>query len=217
MSVFGSLQKTFVADLFRKAFRVAVINPENEPLGEDVKSYVACINHMSNWDPIIIGACMHRPLRFMAKSELFKVPVLGWLVKLFGAFPVKRNTADVLSIKTSINLLENGEVVGIYPEGHRAKKTPPSYEVPLKSGVAMAAMRAKTGILPVTIITKGYKVRMFRKTIVVFGEHVPYEKLEGFAKECGEISNVDLYKKITDKIYGDILENYKKYDTLNKK
>jgi len=217
MSVFGSLQKTFVADFFRKLFRVTIINPENEPSEENAKSYVACINHASAWDPIIIGACMHRPLRYMAKAELFKIPLLGCLVKLFGAYPVKRDAADVLSVRTSINLLENGEVVGIYPEGHRAKKIPPSREVPLKNGAAMVAMRAKAGILPVTVITKGYKIRMFRKTIVVFGEYIPFEKLEEFAKDCGDIGNMDLYKKIMDKVYGEILENYKKYDTLNKK
>jgi 1-acyl-sn-glycerol-3-phosphate acyltransferase len=216
MSVFGRLQDSFVARFFIRLFRVTVIHPENEPLDENIKSYVACINHSSNWDPIIIGACMHRPLRYMAKAELFKIPVLSWLVKLFGAYPVKRDTADVLSVRTTISILENGEVVGMHPEGRRAKKVPP-FEVPLKSGVAMVAIRAKTGILPVTVITKGYKVRMFRKTIVVFGKYIPFEELEEMAKECGDISSIEIYKKITDKVYGVILENYRKYDTLNKK
>jgi len=216
MSVFGSLQKSFVAGMFRKLFRVRIINPENEPLEENIKSYVACINHSSNWDPIIIGACMHRPLRYMAKAELFKIPVLKSIVKLFGAFPVDRKTADVGAIKTSISLIGKGEVVGMYPQGTRVKKIHPE-NVPMKNTVAMVAVRAKTGILPVTIITKGYKVRMFRKTIVVFGEYMPYEQLEEMAKDGEEVSGVELYKKITEKVYGVILENYRKYDTLNKK
>jgi 1-acyl-sn-glycerol-3-phosphate acyltransferase len=203
--------------MFKKLFRVTIINPENEPLKENAKSYVACINHSSNWDPILIGACMHRPLRYMAKAELFKVPVLKSIVKLFGAFPVDRKTADVGSIKTCISLLGNGEIVGMYPQGTRVKKIHPE-NVPMKNTVAMVAVRAKTGILPVTIITKGYKVRMFHKTIVVFGEYIPFEKLEEMSKDSGEeISNMDLYKKITDKVYGIILENYSKYDILNKK
>jgi len=216
MSVFGSLQKSFVAGLFKKLFRVKIINPENEPVDENIKSYVACINHSSNWDPILIGACMHRPLRYMAKAELFKIPVLNLIVKLFGAYPVKRDTADVLSVKTTINILENGEVVGMYPQGHRAKKIPPDKITP-KHGVAMVAFRAKTGILPVSVITKGYKIRMFHKTIVVFGEYISFEKLEEMAKELGDINSINLYKIITEKVYGIILENYYKYDTLNKK
>ena len=214
MSVFGSLQKSFVAAFFRKLFRVKIINPENEPMGNN--AYVACINHSSNWDPILIGACMNRPLRYMAKAELFKIPVLKRIVKLFGAYPVNRDAADVSSVKTTINILENGEVVGMYPQGRRAKKIHPENITP-KHGVAMVAYKAKTGILPVTVISKGYKVSAFRKTIVVFGGYITFEELEKMAEEDENIKNIELYKKITDKVYGEILENYKKYDTLNKK
>ncbi|MCL2813318.1 MAG: 1-acyl-sn-glycerol-3-phosphate acyltransferase [Oscillospiraceae bacterium] len=213
MSVFGNVQKSFVAGFFRKLFRVRVINPENEPLDGDVGAYVACINHSSNWDPILIGACMHRPLRYMAKSELFKVPLLKSLVRLFGAYPVKRDTADVASVRATIAILENGEVVGMYPQGHRAKGIHPEKITP-KGGVAMVAFKAKTGILPITVISKGYKVRAFRKTIVVFGEYIPFEEFE---KIGGEAGGMELYKKMTDRVYGEILENYEKYDILNKK
>jgi len=220
MSVFGRLQKSFVGGMFRKLFRVKIINPENEPVSNDIPAYIACINHSSNWDPILIGACMHRPLRYMAKIELFKVPVLKWIVKLFGAYPVNRDSADVSSIRTTLKILGNGEVVGMYPQGHRAKRISPDKIVP-KSGVAMAAMKAKVGILPVTIITKGYKVRLFHKSIVVFGKYIPYEELEKFkgsneSEKATGAENINLYKRITDKVYGEILENYRKFDVLNR-
>ena len=215
MSVFGNVQKSFVARFFRKLFKVKIINPENEP-SDSAGAYVACINHSSNWDPILIGACMHRPLRYMAKSELFKVPLLKSLIKLFGAYPVKRDTADVGSVKATISILENGEVVGMYPQGHRAKKIHPGTVTP-KGGVAMVAVKAKVGILPISIISKGYKVRAFHKTIVVFGEYIPFEQLEEMSKteEGAATGNIELYKKITDRVYGEILENYNKYDVLN--
>jgi 1-acyl-sn-glycerol-3-phosphate acyltransferase len=217
--VFGSLQKSFVARFFRKLFRVTVINPENEPLDKDeaVKSYVACINHSSNWDPILIGACMNRPLRYMAKAELFKIPVLKSIVKLFGAYPVDRKTADVSSIKTTIGILGNGEVVGMFPQGRRVKRIHPE-KVPPKSTAAMVAFKAKTGILPVTVISKGYKVKAFHKTIVVFGKYISSEELGKIAenaKENENAGNIDLYKKVMDIVYAEILENYRKYDTLN--
>ena len=225
MSVFGSLQNSFVAGLIRKLFRVRIINPGNEPFEASenaVKSYVACINHSSNWDPILIGACMRRPLRYMAKAELFKIPILKSIVKLFGAFPVDRKTADVGSIKTSISLLENGEVVGMYPQGTRVKRVHPE-TVPMKNTVAMVAVRAKTGILPVSVITKGHKVSMFRKTIVVFGEYISFEEFEKMAEALksesggGNTGSMELYKRITDRVYGEILENHRKYDILNKR
>jgi 1-acyl-sn-glycerol-3-phosphate acyltransferase len=217
MSVFGSLQKTFVAGFFRKLLRAEIINPENEPLNSlDSLAYVACINHSSMWDPILIGACMHRPLRYMAKAELFKIPGLNLLVKMLGAYPVKRDGGDVGAVKTTINILENGEIVGMYPQGTRAKRIPPEQVVP-KSGVAMVAYKAKTGILPVTVISKGYKVSAFRKNIVVFGEYIPFEKLEEFEREHEDMGKMELYRKFTEKVYAEILDNYRKYDTLNKK
>jgi 1-acyl-sn-glycerol-3-phosphate acyltransferase len=223
MSVFGNFQKSFVAGFFRKFFRVIIINPENEPLDENIKSYVACINHSSNWDPILIGACMHRPLRFIAKAELFRIPGLRSLIQIFGAYSVKRDSADVGSVKATISILENGEVVGMFPQGTRAKRIPPDRISP-KNGVAMVAHRAKAGILPVTVIAKGYKVKALRKTIIVFGEYIPFESLEKMAEtDNGEgntvniNNNIELYRKITNRVYGIILENYKIHDTLNKK
>ena len=214
MSVFGKLQKSFVGGFFRKFFRAEIINPQNEPINN--MAYVACINHSSNWDPILLGACMHRPLRYMAKSGLFKVPLLNLIVKMFGAYPVKRDSADVASVRTTISILANGEIVGMYPQGRRAKRIHPEKIEP-KSGAAMAAFKAKVGILPVTVISKGYKVKAFHKNIVVFGEYMPYEKLAELEKEHENLSKMDLYKLVTNKIYAEILENYKKYDRLNKK
>jgi 1-acyl-sn-glycerol-3-phosphate acyltransferase len=217
MSIFAKAQNSFVVPLIKKMFRIKIINPENEP---EFGQYIVCANHSSNWDPIIIGACMHKPLRYMAKSELFKVPLLKNLVKWFGAYPVNRSGADVSSIKTTINILEQGEVVGMYPQGSRAKGVHPKNITP-KHGFAMIAAKAKTGILPVTIISRKYKVRLFRRTIIVFGKYAPYDELvqdggnidDGVSK-IGE--SMSLYKKMTEKIYGEILANYEKYDDINK-
>jgi len=111
--------------------------------------------------------------------------------------------------------LESGEVVGMYPQGRRAKKIPPE-NITLKSGVAMMAVKAKTGILPVTVISKGYKVRIFHKTTVVFGKYITFEELEEFRRvKQNEESSIDLYKRITEKVYSEILENYRRYDDLN--
>ena len=217
MSIFAKAQNSFIATFIKKIFKIKIINPENEP---DLSSYITCANHSSNWDPIIIGACMHKPLRYMAKAELFKVPLLKNLVKWFGAYPVDRKRADVSSIRTTINILEQGEVVGMYPQGSRARGVHPKDITP-KHGVAMIAVKAKTGVLPVTIISKKDKIRLFSRTILVFGKYMPYEEL---VKDEGEVGdgvskineNMSLYKKATEKVYAEILANYEKYDTINK-
>ena len=210
MSVFGRVQKSFVAVFIRKILRVTVINPENEPKPDDEKAYIVCANHSSNWDPLVLGAATTRPLRYMAKSVLFKIPLLNLLVKLFGAYPVNRDTADVNSIKTTIDILKNGESVGMYPQGRRAKGIHPE-QAKLKNGVAMMALRAEVGVLPVTIITKGHKVKLFHKTILVIGKFISSEEIKLMAGD----KTLSTYKIVTDEIYKVILENHKKYDTLN--
>jgi 1-acyl-sn-glycerol-3-phosphate acyltransferase len=154
----------------------------------------------------------------MAKSELFKENKIKNIVKWFGAYPVNRNKADISSIKTTINILEQGEVVGMYPQGSRARGVHPRDITP-KHGVAMIAVKAKTGILPVTIISKKYSVRLFSRTIIVLGRYMPYEELiqNNERSEIKINENMSLYKKITERVYGDILTNYDKYDNINKK
>ena len=223
MSIFAKAQNSWIVDAIQKTFRITIINPENEPTGKDADAFIVCANHSSSWDPVIIGACMHRPLRYMAKAELFKIPILKNIIKWFGAYPVNRGQADISSIKTTINILEQGESVGMYIQGGRKRGIHPRDTIP-KNGVAMMAVKAKCGVLPVSMISKKHKLGMFRKTIFVFGEYIPYNEL---IKDCGVKSdsengskiseNMTLYKEVTNKIYSEIITNYDKHDILNKK
>jgi len=225
MSIFAKAQNSWIVDAIRKMFKVTVINPENEPKGTEIGAFIVCANHSSNWDPIIIGACMNRPLRYMAKSELFKIPVLKNIITWFGAYPVNRERADVSSIKTTINILEQGESVGMYIQGGRKRGKHPKDTTP-KNGAAMIAVKAKCGVLPVSIVSKHHKVRAFRRTIFVFGEYMPYDEL---VKGCGDTpdtssggdgpakisENMALYKEVTNKIYAEVVANYDRHGILN--
>ena len=234
MSIFAKAQNSWVGKFIKAIFKVEIIHPENEPRGQDFGGFIVCVNHSSNWDPIIIGACMHRPLRYMAKAELFKIPGLKTLITWFGAYPVNRERADISSIKTTISILEQGEVVGMYMQGGRKRGVHPKDITP-KNGAAMIAVKARTGVLPVSVIAKKHKVQMFRRTIIVFGKYMTYDELTGSPdnpdmRERQEPEqgvggganprikeNMDLYKKATEKIYSEIVSNYDKYDTFNKK
>lgn len=78
-----------------------------------------CSNHISNLDPPTVGILLKRKVHFMAKAELFNVPVLGPLIGKLGAFPVKRGGVSKESIKLALNILRDGKVMGIFPEGSR--------------------------------------------------------------------------------------------------
>lgn len=206
MSVFAKLQSSFVARFLLFILRITIINPSNEPQNAP---YIICSNHVSNIDPVILGASTKKPIRYMAKSELFKIPVLAQIIRLLGAYPVDRKKADVGAIKKTIDILRNGEIVGLYPAGKRLKKKHPKY-ASVKNGASMIACKAKVGVLPVALITKNYKISLFNKKTIVIGEYIPYEKINSLLTEPGE------YKPVTDFIYGSILNLFDIYDNVNK-
>ncbi len=109
---------------------------------------VAC-NHLSLWDPIIVGCTMNRPVYFMAKEELFELPVLGKLLPELGAFPVKRGQGDIGAIRKSIAVLKEGKVLGIFPEGTRSKSGELQEAL---SGIVLIMEKSKAPVLPVKVI-----------------------------------------------------------------
>ncbi len=156
----------------RLFWRVKAEGLENVPEG----GCLLAANHTSFADPIVISSVSPRKIRFMAKAELFRAPVLGPVIKGFGAFPVNRGGADVKSIKTTVSLIESGEIVGIFPQGTRRPKTDPR-ETEVKGGVGMIAYHSKADVIPVFIDTKKKKTSIFRRTRIVFGKVIKYEEL----------------------------------------
>lgn len=105
-------------------------------------------NHASDFDPLMLSNCMRRPVAYMAKEELFQVPVLKQAITLYGAYPVKRGSADRSAIRAAIAALENGWAVGIFLTGTR---TADGRIVDPKLGAAMIAAKTKAPLLPVSL------------------------------------------------------------------
>lgn len=143
-------------------YRLEAKGTENVP---DTGPVILCANHISNHDPLAVAVCLKkRPVNFMAKAELFRVPLLGPLVRKLGAFPVKRGGVSKESIKHSIDLLKSGKIITIFPEGTRMNAGGTG-----KKGAAMLALRAQAAVVPVAI--RGSYVP-FRKTTVIYGPPV---------------------------------------------
>ena len=193
-----------LAPFFRFICGVKVVNPQNEP----DSSFFICSNHLSALDPIIIAACLkkHQP-RYMGKKSLFKIPVLGWLIKALGAFPVDRS-AGVEGIKKSIELLNADECVGIFPQGHRNPGVDPR-ETEVKNGAGMIEARTKSLVFPVCIKTKGYKAPLLRRTYVIFGDPIKYEDFKVAESDSSSEKN----KKITEYIFDKICDLGEKHES----
>lgn len=105
-------------------------------------------NHLHNSDPILLVAAFPRPLLWMAKKEVFAVPVIRWIADSAGAFPVDRGHADRQALRTAEHLLSEGFLVGVFPEGTRSITGGLKDVYP---GIAMIATRANVPILPIAI------------------------------------------------------------------
>lgn len=106
-------------------------------------------NHVNYLDPLIIGAAVPRPIHFMAKQELFQNRALAWLLRKVYAFPVKRGQPDRQSIRHALKMLEEGHVVGIYPEGTRSETGELQDG---KAGVAMIALKSGAPVVPMAVV-----------------------------------------------------------------
>lgn len=112
---------------------------------------VLAANHRSLWDPVFVTLASHRPVHFMAKEELFRIPVLGFLLPYLKAFPVRRGENDRKAIRQALSVLHQGSVLGIFVEGTRNKDEGTNQVLPLKHGAAMLASRSEASIVPVAI------------------------------------------------------------------
>ncbi len=130
----------------RVLFRVTIEKAELVPAEGPV---LLCPNHVSWWDVILIAGAIERPIHYMAKMEFFKNPVFGYVMKRLNAFPVDRGKPDLSAIRDSMSILNEGKVLGIFPEGHRAKGSGVLGE--MHPGAAMVALRTGSPVVPIAI------------------------------------------------------------------
>ncbi|MFC7681998.1 lysophospholipid acyltransferase family protein [Paenibacillus sp. GCM10028914] len=159
--------RAVVRGLFAVLYRFESVGVHNIPAEGGV---LICANHTSLRDPISVGIHVKRQVKFMAKAELFKIPVFGWLIHQLGAFPVKRGGVSKDSIKTSLKILRQGEIMGIFPEGTRNSDAEAA-----KRGAASFALRSGAAVVPAAIIGD-YK--LFRKTKIIYGAPIDLSSFE---------------------------------------
>ena len=181
-----------LSGIVRLIFRITVVGRENEP---DEGGYVVVANHISATDPIIICYAFRKhQVHFMAKKELFGIPLFGRFIRMLGAFPIDRGGNDVGAIRNAVAIVEEGKALGIFPQGHRYPGVDPR-GTRTKNGAVLIASRVGAPMVPVYIWHKGNKGGPFRKTYVVIGEKIPFENFVYNKEESGE------YARITGQIF----------------
>lgn len=176
--------------LFFPFFRVKVYGKENIP---DKNNLIVCANHRSNLDPIFLAMYMPIGLNFMAKKELFEVPILKRILGWAGAFPVDRKGSDLKALRHAVGIVKEEKVLGIFPEGTRVKDIKRSN---MHEGVGFIALKSKADILPVEIISS-YKI--FSRVDIYIKEPLDTSAYQG-------LKNKEAMKKISDDIFKNIYE-----------
>ena len=159
--------------IIRFFHRIKVTGRENIPRSG---GGILCANHIAILDIFSIGASVPRPINFLAKRELFKIPILSSLIRSAGAIPLERKKTDLGAIRRSTELAANGNLVAIFPQGHRQPGKNPA-DTEYKSGAALVAYRSGVPIIPICIKMKRQKYRIFRRTEIIIGKPLSQEEL----------------------------------------
>ncbi len=158
-------------------FRLSRTGHRNIPDGP----VILAANHRSFLDPFVIGCCLRRPSYFVAKKELFENRLQGWLLNCLGAFPLRRGESDEDFVRTTLELLERGEAVVIFPEGTRIRSG--SLAKP-KRGVGRLALESGAPVVPVAVTgteharSRGLRIRPV-KINLRFGRPLTFPRVEG--------------------------------------
>ncbi|WP_411844384.1 lysophospholipid acyltransferase family protein [Salinicoccus sp. HZC-1] len=178
--------KTLVKSYYHTRFKITVVGQDRIPKTGPV---IICSNHISEYDPPLVATSVEREMSFFAKSELFKIPVLGYLISRLNALPVERGKSDRAALKKSIEVLGEGNMMLVFPEGSRSKTGKLQN---LQQGASFMAVKSGAQIVPTAI--KGSYDRKKGVTIV-FGKPIDTKALV----EDG-MNRKDVTLKITEDI-----------------
>jgi 1-acyl-sn-glycerol-3-phosphate acyltransferase len=185
------LARAVLQPLFHLYFRLSRVGREHIPVDGPV---IFAANHRSFLDPFVIGTMMRRPIYYVAKKELFRDRVQGWLLNALGAFPVDRGNADQDMVDTAKAILARGDCVLIFPEGTRVRPGPPG---PAKRGVGRLALETGVPVVPIAVIgttdiRRGWRIRP-RKVRIRAGRALTFPHVEAPSRE--------LAQAVTDRIW----------------
>jgi 1-acyl-sn-glycerol-3-phosphate acyltransferase len=172
---FYATARVLVTTAFRILWRFRVRGVENVPSDGGV---IIAANHISYFDPPVLGCAAPRQLIFMAKSELFEIPLFGRLISALGAYPIERGKGDVAAIRRSVALLREGRAIAMFPEGTRNF----GGKSGVQAGVVLLASLTGVPIVP-AYISGTEAVGRLRPITVTFGAPYRIERTEKASRD----------------------------------
>jgi 1-acyl-sn-glycerol-3-phosphate acyltransferase len=186
--------------LFKVYFRYHVYNAEQVPLEGGV---ILASNHASYLDPPLIGAGLRRLVNFLARANLFSIPVVGWVLRHWEVVPVDRDGGGAVGLRAILERLLAGGAIVLFPEGTR---THDGKLQPARSGIGLTVIKSNAPVVPVRVfgMFEAYgRYLLFPRpyrVAVKYGQPMRFERLRAEAKMCAKPRLKQIYQQVADEI-----------------
>ncbi len=186
--------------LFKVYFRWRVYNAERVPLEGGV---ILASNHASFLDPPLIGAGVRRSINFLARENLFRFPVMGWVLRQWQVVPVDRDGGGAAGLRAILDRLLAGRAIVLFPEGTRTRD---GRLQPARSGIGLTVIKSTAPVIPVRVFgtfeAYGRHLGFPRpyRVAVKYGEPIHFERLRAEAKVCPKPHLKEIYQQVADEI-----------------
>jgi len=187
--------------LFRFYFGWRVCNSERVPLQGPV---ILASNHASFLDPPLVGAGVKRGINYLARENLFRFPVLGWILQRWQVVPVDREGGGAKGLKAILERLLAGGAIILFPEGTRSRD---GRLQPARSGIGLTVIKSEAPVVPVRVFGtfEAYHRAMrlprpWHKVIVKYGQPMLFDQLRAEARTCSKQRLKEIYQQVADEI-----------------
>ncbi len=186
--------------LFTVYFRWRAYNPERVPLTGPV---ILAANHASFIDPPLVGSALNRSIHYLARENLFRFPVLGWILHKWQSVPVDREGGGAKGLKAILDRLLAGGGIILFPEGTRTRD---GCLQPARSGIGLTVIKSNAPVVPVRVFGtyEAYNRRMRfprpHRVAVKFGCPLTFEQLRAEAKNCSKPRLKEIYQQVANEI-----------------
>jgi 1-acyl-sn-glycerol-3-phosphate acyltransferase len=193
---------------FRLAYRFyfgwRVFNPERVPL---VGPVILASNHASFLDPPLVGAGLKRGINYLARENLFRFPVVGWVLHRWQVVPVDREGGGAKGLKAILDRLLAGGAIILFPEGTRTRD---GNLQPARSGIGLTVIKSTAAVVPVRVFgtfeAYGRHVRFPRprRVMVKYGRPLLFQELRAEAKSCSKPRLKQIYQQVAAQVMAEI-------------
>jgi 1-acyl-sn-glycerol-3-phosphate acyltransferase len=186
--------------IYATYFRWRTYNPERVPLEGPV---VLASNHASYLDPTLVGAALHRVIHYLAREDLFTVPLLGWALPRLHVVPVDREGGGAKGLKAILERLLSGAGIILFPEGTRTRD---GLLQPARAGIGLTVIKSSCPVVPVRVFgtfeAYGRKMQFPRPRhiAVKFGKPMEFSELRAEARVCSKVRLKAIYQQAADEI-----------------